>query len=124
MPEGWETLLGKEYEQGVELSVGEWQKVALSRAFMRDAPILVLDEPTASLDAKQEHLIFERFNELTRGKTTLLISHRLSSVRMVDRILVVEKDGIVESGSHDHLMARGGRYAELFTRQASAYRVP
>ncbi len=119
---GWETILGKLFDEGQELSVGEWQKVALARAFQRDAQILVLDEPTASLDAKQEYMIYKKFDELTRDKTTILISHRFSTVRMVDRILVMEAGRIVESGSHEELIALNDRYTELFNRQASAYR--
>ncbi len=119
---GWENILGKWFDEGQELSVGEWQKVALARAFLREAQILVLDEPTASLDAKQEYEIFRRFQELTDGKTTILISHRFSTVRMADRIFVVEGGRITESGSHEELMAANGRYADLFLRQASGYR--
>jgi len=122
LPHQWENLLGKWFDDGQELSLGEWQRVALARAFIREAQILVLDEPTASLDAKQEYEIFARFQELTQGKTTILISHRFSTVRMADRILVVEHGRIVETGSHDELMALGGRYAFLFTRQAAGYR--
>jgi len=120
-PNGWDTILGKFYENGQELSGGEWQKVALARCFVREAQILILDEPTASLDAKQEYETFARFSELTQGKTTMLISHRFSTVRMADRILVVEKGAIRESGSHEELISMGGRYAELFNRQASGY---
>jgi len=122
MENSWETVLGKTFEEGQELSIGEWQKVALARAFFRDAPILVLDEPTASLDAKQEYEIFLRFNQLTAGKTTVLISHRFSSVRMAERIFVIEKGQVAEQGSHEELMAVNKRYAELFLRQAAAYR--
>lgn len=119
---GWETILGKLFDEGQELSIGEWQRIALARAFMRDAQILVLDEPTASLDAKREYEIFVKFNELSLGKTTFLISHRFSTVRMVDRIFVIEGGQLVESGSHEELMSLGNRYAELFTRQAATYR--
>jgi ATP-binding cassette subfamily B protein len=119
---GWDTILGKTFDDGQDLSIGEWQKVALARAFLRDANILVLDEPTASLDPKREYEIFDNFNEITKGKTTILISHRFSTVRMVDRIFVIEKGYMVEHGTHDELLAVDNRYAELFNRQASAYR--
>jgi ATP-binding cassette, subfamily B, bacterial len=123
LPGKWETRLGKYAHDGVELSGGQWQKIALARAFMREeADVLVLDEPTASLDAKAERAVFERFRALTRGKTTFLISHRFSSVRMVDRILVLEKGRLVEDGSHQELVAAGGRYAALFELQAEGYR--
>lgn len=119
---GWENVLGKRFEEGQELSGGEWQQIALARAFLRDAQILVLDEPTASLDANQEYKTFVKFNDLTRGKTTILISHRFSTVRMVERILVVEQGRIVESGSHAELVDLRGRYAHMFRRQAQGYR--
>ena len=119
---GWENILGKWWDEGQELSSGEWQRIALARAFLREAQVLVLDEPTASLDAKQEYDIFARFSELTEGKTTVLISHRFSTVRMADRIIVIEKGRVAESGSHAELMTLGGTYADLFTRQASRYR--
>lgn len=118
----WDTMLGRIFEDGQELSVGEWQKVALARAFFRESPILILDEPTASLDPKQEYEIFRQFNELTAGKTTILISHRFSSVRIAEHILVLEDGRIVEQGSHEELIALNNRYAELFNRQAAAYR--
>jgi ATP-binding cassette subfamily B protein len=122
LPEGYEALLGRWFDQGHQLSGGEWQKVALSRAFMRDAQILILDEPTAALDAKAEYELFARLRELTHGRTAIYISHRFSTVRMADRILVIEEGRLVEQGSHDELMRLGGRYAELFTLQAAAYR--
>jgi len=106
----------------VDLSGGEWQKIALARAHLRDAQFLILDEPTASLDARSEREIFERFAELTRNKTTLLISHRFSTVRMTDRILVIEGGKIAEQGSHDRLIREGGSYAEMFELQAASYR--
>jgi ATP-binding cassette, subfamily B, bacterial len=119
---GYEAPLGRWFKDGVELSGGQWQKVALSRAFMREAAdILVLDEPTAALDAESEHATFERFRALTRGKTSLLISHRFPTVRMADRIVVVEAGEIVEEGTHEALVARGGRYAAMFALQASGY---
>ena len=122
LPNGYDQMLGRRFETGVDLSGGEWQKVALARAYLRDAQILVLDEPTAALDARSEHEVFERFAELTRGKMALLISHRFSTVKMADRIIVLEKGVIAEQGRHDQLMAHGGRYAEMFELQASSYR--
>jgi ATP-binding cassette subfamily B protein len=122
LPGQYAQLLGKYFETGVELSGGEWQKIALGRAYMRDAQLLILDEPTAALDARAEHQVFQRFTELTRGKTAVLISHRFSTVRMADRILVLEYGGVVELGTHQELLAREGRYAELFNLQAEGYR--
>jgi ATP-binding cassette, subfamily B, bacterial len=124
LPEGYETVLGPEFEGGKELSVGQWQRVALARAFFRDAPFIILDEPTAALDARAEHELFESIRTLCRGRSVLLISHRFSSVRSADRIYVLDGGRVVESGSHDELMALGGRYADLFTLQASAYVAP
>jgi ATP-binding cassette subfamily B protein len=122
LPGGYSQLLGRRFEGGVDLSGGEWQKLALARAYLRDAQLLVLDEPTASLDARSEYEVFQRFAELTGGKMALLISHRFSTVRMADRIVVLENGRIAENGSHDKLMALGGRYAEMFELQASSYR--
>ena len=122
LPEGYETMLGRWFEKGTQLSGGEWQKVALARAFMRDAPILILDEPTSSLDAQAEYDVFAKFRVLTKGKTAIFISHRFSTVRLADRILVLENGQIIENGSHQELIALGGRYAELFNLQAEAYR--
>ncbi len=122
LPRGYDQMLGRRFETGVDLSGGEWQKVALARAYLRDAQILVLDEPTAALDARSEHEVFERFAELTKGKMALLISHRFSTVKMADRIIVLERGVIAEEGRHEQLMARGGRYAEMFELQASSYR--
>jgi ATP-binding cassette, subfamily B, bacterial len=121
LPQGDETLLGREFEGGVELSGGEWQKIALARAFMRDAPFLILDEPTAALDPRSEYEIYQRFLELAAGRTTLLISHRFSTVRMADRILVLEHGEMIEEGDHRSLMGQGGRYAELYAMQAERY---
>ena len=122
LPSGYDTVLGRQFEDGAELSIGEWQKVAIARAFLREGQIIVLDEPTASLDARAEAEVFERFHELSLGRTAILISHRLSTVRMVDRIFVLADGRIVESGSHDELIARHGRYAQLFELQARHYR--
>jgi ATP-binding cassette subfamily B protein len=122
LPNKYSQILGKRFKDGVELSYGEWQKVALARAYMRDAQLLILDEPTASLDARAEHEVFQRFADLTKGKTAVLISHRFSTVRMADRILVLDKGSILEMGSHRQLLDLGGRYAELFNLQAAGYR--
>lgn len=121
LPEGYDTRLSRAYEGGAELSVGQWQRVALARAFFRDAPFLVLDEPTAALDADAEHELFESLRTLQRGRAVLLISHRFSSVRSADRIYLLDKGRVTEAGTHGELMALDGRYAELFNRQASAY---
>lgn len=122
LPKGYEQLLGCRFDGGTDLSGGEWQKLALARAYLREAQVLVLDEPTASLDAKSEHEVFQRFAELTRGKMAMLISHRFSTVRMADRILVLQGGRIAEEGPHDELMQSGGRYAEMFELQAASYR--
>jgi ATP-binding cassette subfamily B protein len=122
LPGRYDQELGRRFRQGVELSGGEWQKVALARAYMRDAQLLILDEPTAALDARAEYEVFQRFAELTKGKTAVLISHRFSTVRMADRILVLDKGEMLEIGSHEELLAAEGRYAELFHLQARGYR--
>ncbi len=122
LPEGLEQMLGKRFRGGAELSGGEWQKVAIARALLRqEAKVLILDEPTSALDAPTEHAIFHQFLQLAERRTTLLVSHRFSTVRMADRILVMEAGRIVEEGSHLALMARGGMYAELFSLQAARY---
>jgi ATP-binding cassette subfamily B protein len=122
LPAGYQQMIGKRFKNGVELSGGEWQKIAIARAYMREAAVLVLDEPTAALDARSEFEVFKRFKDLSSGKTAVLISHRFSSVRMADRILVLA-DGIVEAaGTHDELMKQSGRYSELFELQAAGYR--
>lgn len=122
LPKGYDQVIGKRFKNGVDLSGGEWQKVAIARAYMRDAQLLILDEPTAALDARSEFEVFQRFKELSAGKTAVLISHRFSSVRMADRILVLA-DGRVEAvGTHGELLAQRGRYAELFELQAAGYR--
>jgi ATP-binding cassette subfamily B protein len=122
LPKGYDQPLGCRFEGGMDLSGGEWQKIALARAYLRDAQLLVLDEPTAALDARAENEVFERFSELTTGKMALLISHRFSTVRMADRILVLQKGGIAEQGQHDQLVKEGGLYAEMFALQAASYR--
>ncbi len=121
LPNGYEQVIGRRFAGGVDLSGGEWQKIALGRAYMRDAQLLILDEPTAALDARAEYEVFQRFKELTQGKTAVLISHRFSTVRMADRILVIENGGFIEIGSHETLLANDGRYAELFRLQAAGY---
>ncbi len=118
----YDQMLGRRFEGGVDLSGGEWQKIALARAYLRDAQLLILDEPTAALDARSEMEVFERFAELTEGKMALLISHRFSTVRMADRIVVLEGGRLVEEGNHSQLIALGGRYAAMFEMQAASYR--
>jgi ATP-binding cassette subfamily B protein len=122
LPLGYNQMLGRRFDQGVDLSGGEWQKVALARAYLRDAQLLILDEPTAALDARTEFEVFHRFAELTTGKMALFISHRFSTVRSADRILVLANGRIAEEGTHDQLASLGGRYAEMFEMQASSYR--
>ncbi len=122
LPDGYEQPVGKRFRKGVDLSGGEWQKVAIARAYMRDAQLLILDEPTAALDARAEYEVFERFKELSSGKTGVLISHRFSSVRMADRILVLADGRVEASGTHAELLSQRGRYAELFELQAAGYR--
>jgi ATP-binding cassette subfamily B protein len=119
---GYEQMLGRRFDGGVDLSGGEWQKVALARAYLRDAQVLILDEPTSALDARSEYEVFQRFAELTSGKMALFISHRFSTVRMADRIVVLENGRIAEEGDHDALTQLGGRYAEMFELQAASYR--
>lgn len=122
LPRGYEQMIGKRFKNGVELSGGEWQKIAIARAYMREAEVLILDEPTAALDARAEFEVFQRFKELSKGKTAVLISHRFSSVRMADRILVLADGAVEAAGTHEELLARPGRYAELFELQAAGYR--
>jgi len=113
--------LGRMFEKGHELSIGQWQKIALARAFMRRAPVVVLDEPTSSIDAESEAEIFSRLQQIAAGATTLLIAHRFSTVRMADRILVIKQGKIIEDGSHQELLAAEGTYAHLFRLQAAGY---
>jgi ATP-binding cassette, subfamily B, bacterial len=122
LPAGYEQMIGKRFKNGVELSGGEWQKIAIARAYMREAEVLILDEPTAALDARSEYEVFRRFKELSEGKTAILISHRFSSVRMADRILVLADGKVEAAGTHEQLVAQRGRYSELFELQAAGYR--
>ncbi|WP_206858903.1 ABC transporter ATP-binding protein [Lysobacter changpingensis] len=122
LPNGYDQLIGRRFKTGVDLSGGQWQKLAIARAYMRDAQVMILDEPTAALDARAEFEVFQRFKDLSRGKTAVLISHRFSSVRMADRILVLADGRLEASGTHEELLAQGGRYAELFELQAAGYR--
>jgi ATP-binding cassette subfamily B protein len=119
---GYDQMLGRRFDGGVDLSGGEWQKVALGRAYLREAQVLILDEPTAALDARAEYEVFLRFAELTQGRMAVLISHRFSTVRMADRIIVLQGGELVDQGTHEQLVARGGLYAELFSLQAAGYR--
>jgi ATP-binding cassette subfamily B protein len=122
LPQQYDTMLGRRFEGGVDLSGGQWQKVALARAYIREAQVLILDEPTAALDARAEYEVFQRFADLTAGKIAILISHRFSTVRMAEHIVVLEYGRVLEEGSHEELLARRGRYAELFELQAAGYR--
>lgn len=121
LPGGYDQMIGRRFADGVDLSGGQWQKIALGRAYMRDAQLLILDEPTAALDARSEYEVFQRFSSLTAGKTAVLISHRFSTVRMADRIVVLEKGQLQEIGTHQELLQMGGKYAELFALQAQGY---
>jgi ATP-binding cassette subfamily B protein len=121
LPDGYETMMSRAYEGGADLSIGEWQRVAVARAFFRETPLLILDEPAAALDALAEQRLYERLEELCRDRSVLLISHRFSTVRMADRICVLEHGRMIEQGTHAELMALEGRYAELFTLQAKGY---
>ena len=122
LPQGYDQMIGRRFRTGVDLSGGQWQKIAIARAYMRDAQVMILDEPTAALDARSEFEVFQRFKELSEGKTAVLISHRFSSVRMADRILVLHEGRLEASGTHASLLAEGGRYRELFELQAAGYR--
>ena len=122
LPARYDQMIGKRFKNGVELSGGEWQKIAIARAYMREAEVLILDEPTAALDARSEYEVFRRFKELSHGKTAILISHRFSSVRMADRILVLADGKVEAAGTHDELVSQPGRYSELFELQAAGYR--
>jgi len=121
LPQRYEQFLGKRFEGGVDLSGGEWQKIALARAYMGDSQLMILDEPTSALDARAENEVFQRFSELIRGRTAVLISHRFSTVRMADRILFLENGEMRELGSHHELLEQDGKYAALFKLQAQGY---
>jgi len=122
LPQKYNQVVGKMFEKGIDLSGGQWQKLALSRAFFKDAPILILDEPTSAIDAKAEYEIFERVQKLQKDKTVIIISHRFSTVRNADRILVLNNGQIIENGNHDELIRQDGVYAELFKIQAQGYK--
>jgi ATP-binding cassette subfamily B protein len=124
LPEGYETILSRSFKGGQDLSQGQWQRVALARAFYRDAPFVILDEPSSSLDPRAEHRLFASLRETLHGRTVLYVSHRMSTVREADRILVLHEGRLIESGRHEELLATGGRYAELFRLQAGAYLDP
>ena len=122
LPQGYDTILGKLFDRGEELSIGQWQKVALARAFLRNSQVIVLDEPTSAMDPKAEYEVFEKFRQLIKNQAAILISHRLSTVKMADRIYVMANGSIVESGTHEELMQLGATYAHLFETQAQQYR--
>lgn len=122
LPQGYDTVLGKLFDRGEELSIGQWQKIALARAFLRDSQLIVLDEPTSAMDPKAEYEVFEKFRQLIKNQAAILISHRLSTVKMADRIYVMSGGSIVESGTHEELMKLSGSYAFLFETQAQQYR--
>jgi ATP-binding cassette subfamily B protein len=121
LPNGYETVIGNLFDDSRELSWGEWQKIALARALFRDAPILILDEPSSALDADTEYDIFSRFREIVKGRTSILISHRFTNVNLADRIIVLDKGEIAETGTHEQLMKRGGMYFTMFTKQSSRF---
>ena len=122
LPQGYETMLGRAFEGGEELSIGQWQKIAIARAFLRDSQLIILDEPTSALDPQAEFEVFERFRQLIKNQAAILISHRLSTVKMADRICVLHEGKIVENGTHEELMHNKGAYAHLFETQAQSYR--
>ena len=121
LPNGYNTVIGNLFDDSRELSWGEWQKIALARALFREAPVLILDEPSSALDAETEYDIFSRFREIVKGRTSILISHRFTNVNLADRIIVLDKGAIAETGTHDELMKRGGMYYTMFTKQSSRF---
>jgi ABC-type multidrug transport system fused ATPase/permease subunit len=122
LPHGYETAIGNLFDDSRELSWGEWQKIALARALFRDAPVLILDEPSSALDADTEHDIFSRFREIVKGRTSILISHRFTNVNLADRIIVLDKGSVAEMGTHEELMKKGGLYFTMFTKQSSRFK--
>jgi len=122
LPQRYDTMLGKLFEQGEELSIGQWQKIALARAFLRESQVIVLDEPTSALDPKAEYEVFKKFRQLIKDQAAILISHRLSTVKMADRIYVMANGSVIESGTHEELMQLDGTYTHLFETQAQHYR--
>jgi ATP-binding cassette subfamily B protein len=122
LPEGYDTVIGNLFDDSRELSWGEWQKIALARSLYRDAEVLILDEPSSALDADAEYEIFSRFREIIRGRTALLISHRFTNVSLADRIIVLDKGAVAESGTHDELMEKKGIYHSMYTKQSSRYK--
>jgi ATP-binding cassette subfamily B protein len=121
LPRGYDSVMSRTLTDGEEFSIGQWQKLALARAFVRDSQLIILDEPTSSLDAAAEFAFFEKFREMARGRSALIISHRFSTVRLADRVYVLDAGRVIEQGSHDDLVARGGLYAQLYRKQASYY---
>jgi ATP-binding cassette subfamily B protein len=124
LPRQWDTLLSASFRDGLDLSGGQWQRLAVARGLFRDAPVLIWDEPTAPLDAKAEYAVYESLRRIARGRTTILITHRLASVRNCDQIYLLHEGELVEQGTHEELLAAGGRYAELSALQARLYEVP
>jgi ATP-binding cassette subfamily B protein len=121
LPRGYDSVMSRTLTDGEEFSIGQWQKLALARAFVRDSQLIILDEPTSSLDAAAEFAFFEKFRDMARGRSALIISHRFSTVRLADHVYVLERGRVVEQGSHEELVARGGSYAQLYRKQASYY---
>jgi ATP-binding cassette subfamily B protein len=121
LPKGYDTVIGNLFDDSRELSWGEWQKIALARALFRDAPVLILDEPASAMDADTEYDIFSRFRDIMKGRTAILISHRFTNVILADRIIVLDKGAVAETGTHDELMKRGGLYYTMFTKQVSRF---
>ena len=121
LPDGYDTVIGNLFNNSRELSWGEWQKIAIARALFRDAPVLILDEPSSALDADTEYEIFSRFREIVKGRTSILISHRFTNVSLADRIIVLDKGSVIETGTHDELMKSGGIYFKMFMKQSSRF---